>query len=228
MNQTGSQPFMLPSGVPLTAWKKVVDLEVEADLSRAGEVMHTKPPMSAARFHELVGGKWVRDESHRALLSKAYRKVLEEGYSGVDTLRYTKLDWNDDELATVAATLSQVSCPNVTELDLSWNHFSVAGLASLGEAVSAGSLHGLKALNLSNCMCVASLPPTLGQLAELETLDLSGCVGLSNLPPEFTQLVSLREINVKNCHLLRESGFEKRLPKATHILRDVDEPFSQA
>ena len=69
-------------------------------------------------------------------------------------------------------------------------------------------------------MRLTTLPPSLAELAELESLDLSGCVGLSELPAEFTKLVSLRTINVTNCHLLRGSGFEKRLPKATKIICD--------
>ena len=146
--------------------------------------------------------------------------MLEDGYNGLTTLSYAKLEWGDAEVGAIAETLAQLSCPNLTKVDLSWNAFTGAGLEPLGEAIAAGSLHALKRLDLSNCMRLSSLPPKLGGLTELEVLDVSGCVGLANVPPAFTGLVSLQEFRASHCHLLRESGFEKRLPKTTKVVRE--------
>ena len=62
----------------------------------------------------------------------------------------------------LGATLSEVSCPNVVELDL------------------------------SECSGLNALPESIGQLGAMQTLNLSGCSGLSALPESMGQLGSLR------------------------------------
>ena len=42
-------------------------------------------------------------------MAKVYRRVLEEGYNGLEELSYSKRDWTNEELVACAHTLQQVS-----------------------------------------------------------------------------------------------------------------------
>ena len=121
------------------------------------------------------------------------------GFSGLEALHLSRRGWNDAELLEFATALREVECPQVTELDLSANDISGAGLEALGEAIAHGALHSLAVLNLSDCSGVRALPEAFTQLRQLKHLYLDGCLGLTALPAGYSKLASLESIHVTHC-----------------------------
>ena len=211
------RPFKLPSGALTPAWPKVVDCAAK-DRSEEGK---REPPMSAPHFGQAVASKAVADEHDVRALSRLYRRVIEDGYAGLDRLNYARLDWDDAKLTELAATLDEVSCEHVLELDLSYNDFSSAGLDALAHAISLGALSAVKVLNLSHCTSVRSLPEVmLRELHELKVLVLDGCVGLRELPKALGSAAGLRELYVHHCHGLDDAAL-KALPASCEVFRDT-------
>lgn len=115
-------------------------------------------------------------------------------------------------------THTQVSCPEVTELNLSWNDFGARGLEAVGAAFAMGSMHGLKRLLITHCPGVSELPDGISALAELEELDISECPGLRALPSTFVKLISLKKLHLTNCHGLQGTKFAQCLNSNVEIV----------
>ena len=64
---------------------------------------------------------------------------------------------------------------------------------------SLGTLDGLEALNLSDCLQLLELPESIGELKALTDLDLRGCASLTKLPATIGELGALTELNLATC-----------------------------
>ena len=138
-----------------------------------------RPPMAPSRFAERLQSLIFTNAADRGVVSELYRKTLEDGFGGLTALRYPKLDWGDAEAAELGATLREVRCPHVVELDLSDNYElrSAEALAAI-----VGELPALQTLDLGGCSRLAALRDALGQCTALQTLQLYECYGLTALP----------------------------------------------
>ena len=110
--------FDLDSGhVP--AWSKVVEAGGAAE--GGGGQQRQRPPMAPSRFAARLESLIFTNAADRGVVSELYRKTLEDGFGGLTALRYPKLDWGDAEWAELRATLREVRCPHVVDLDLNRN-----------------------------------------------------------------------------------------------------------
>ena len=133
------------------------------------------------------------------------------------------MQWTDDDVGELAWCFEEVPCPNVLELDLSWNDMREGtGLEKIGHAIGLGALHGLQRLNLINCTAIKTLPGTLGELLELNTILLDGCVQLKELPDGISRLASLKYFSIVNCHYLDDAAL-KDVPGGATIIRTKEE-----
>ena len=122
-----------------------------------------------------------------------------------------------------SSAFEEVPCPNVVELDLSWNDMRGGdGLEAIGKAISMGALHSLQRLNLINCTAIKGLPDSLEELLELNTILLDGCVQLRHLPEGMSKLASLKVLQIINCHAIDDADM-KHLPFSTKIIRTKEE-----
>lgn len=211
-------PYRHPNGTLLSVLPKVVDLAVRPE--DIVEVKQQPPPMSAPRFNFLLASKiFTHEDTDVLFVSRLYRKVIEDGYNGQTRFGYARLNWGDDELSELGATLKEVSCSHVLSLDLSYNDLGAVGLEALGGAIAMGALSSLQVLNLSYCTRIHALPESFCELRELQALDLEGCVGLKSLPEGITRLAALKEINIHNCHGLDADALGA-LPASAVVIRD--------
>ena len=163
------------------------------------------------------------DEKTRDLLIHLYREAIEDGFNSLDKLVYSRLSWTDDDVAELASALEEVPCPNVIELDLSWNDMRQGtGLEAIGKAIGLGALHGLQKLNLINCTAIKTLPGTLEELLELNTILLDGCVQMKELPEGISRLASLRILSIINCHYMDNEAL-KDLPSLAKVIRSKED-----
>ena len=124
-------------------------------------------------------------------------------------------------MTAFSAAIVEIELPHVTELDLSSNDFTAAGLEVLGGAIAKGAVHALQTLNLSDCSGLRSLPDSLAQLRQLKVLKLDGCLGLSTFPPKFAELASLRTVHASHCQkLLSNEAAIAILPSTVQVVQD--------
>ena len=209
------RPFQLPNGALATMWNKVVDCSAQ-DLAAEKK---QRPPISAPHFASQIKSKRAHDATDAVLLPRLYRRIIEDGYNGLTRLSYSRLEWTDAEMSELASTLDEVSCHHVTELDLSYNDFTIDGLSAIGHAIKLGSLSALQTLDLSYCTHLRELPEALGELHELKDLIVEGNVGLKSLPKAIFGLGGLRRLYVCQCHGLDDSIF-KELPATCSVIRE--------
>ena len=225
--RTPDRPFKLPHGALAPAWQKVVDTSAT---DRSDEKKRL-PPLSSPQFAKIVNKGEMTDALSRAppkdfsdpldarVVARLYRRTIEDGFDGLDKLSYARLEWGDDAMATFAATLSEVACSHVVDLDLSYNDFSAKGMEALAHAISLGALSSVRTLNLSHCTALRELPEAIGkELHELATLNLEGCVGLKSLPKSLSTSACLRQLYVNCCHGLDEAMF-KALPATVEVIK---------
>jgi len=62
----------------------------------------------------------------------------------------------------------------------------------------------LKVLDLTKCLRLEEIPPSIGQLNALQELDLNGCSNLKELPSSIGQLNALQELCLNGCSNLKE------------------------
>ena len=184
-----------------------------------------QPPLSAPHFITALKARTM-SEKERDLVIHEYRAAVEDGFNHLEKLSYSRVEWTDDDVKELAWCFEEVPCPNVLELDLSWNDMKDgSGLESIGHAIGLGALHGLQRLNLINCTAIKTLPGTLGELLELNTILLDGCVQLKELPKDITKLASLKYFSIVNCHYLDDDAL-KGLPGGCAIIRTKEEKAS--
>ena len=223
------RPYKLPHGALAPAWPKVVDAAAK---DRADEKKRL-PPMSAPHFQSVVtkgamkadltrdAPKKFADPLDVRVVTRLYRRVVEDGFSSLNRLDYARLEWGNEQMSTFAATLDEVPCTHVMTLDLSHNDFSVVGMDALAHAISLGALSSLQVLNLAHCTALHSLPEAIGRdLTELHTLILDGCVGLKGLPKSLSTCACLRKLHVHCCHGLTVEMF-KALPATVEVQKDA-------
>ena len=171
-------------------WSKVV----EVGGAEAGGVRQQQPPLAPSRFDAVLAGLHFTSGADRDIVGTLYRQTMTAGFGGLTALRYVHLGWGDAEVEQLSATLREVPCADVIELDLSSNKLrSGEALAGVGE------LRALRVLKLSCCHSLSSLPSTLGQCEALSTLDLDGCYSLLEMP-DLSHLPSL-EVELLPDHL---------------------------
>lgn len=108
------------------------------------------------------------------LIDCPHSAAIEDGFNSLERLSYGKLGWTDEDVTELGACFQEVSCPHVTELDLSWNDMrSGSGLDAIGTAIAHGALHSLQKLNLINCTAVKTLPENVCELLELQVRALT-------------------------------------------------------
>ena len=74
-----------------------------------------------------------------------YRAAVEDGFNHLEKLSYGRVQWTDDDVKELAWCFEEVPCPNVIELDLSWNDMKDgSGLEQIGHSIGLGALHGLQ------------------------------------------------------------------------------------
>jgi len=227
-----TKPFKVGQGQLVPFWSKYVRLSDEEVLNdttgvnpQAGTPKR-KPPLSAPHFLDQLRTKWFADEKKprtepgdRDLIIHLYRAAIEDGFNSLERLSYGKLGWTDEDVTELGACFQEVSCPHVTELDLSWNDMrSGSGLDAIGTAIAHGALHSLQKLNLINCTAVKTLPENLCELLELQVILLDGCVQLRMLPPGMHRLASLKLLSIINCHLIFDDAL-RGLPSSTNVVR---------
>jgi len=221
-----SKPFKVKGGALVPAWPKLIALshpDVQGDengVNPQAGAPKQMPPLSAPHFIErcrklaFAGG-----EAERTHAEHHYRAAVEDGYNSLNRLAYSRCDWTDDDVKELASTLCEIPCPNVTELDLSWNDMREgSGLEAIGRAIALGALHSLQVLNLINCTAIKTLPESLEELLELHTIMLDGCVQLKTLPSGIGKLASLKIFSIVNCHYLVDDAL-KHLPSSAKIIR---------
>ena len=225
-NTPPDRPFKLPHGALVPAWHKVIDAAAK---DRSDEKKR-QPPLSAPHFATALSKGTLKEDLTREspkqfsdaldakIVSRLYRRCIEDGYDGLDKLNYSRLEWGDSQLSELSATLDEVACSHVLELDLSYSDFSTKGMDALAHAISLGALSSLKILNLSHCTAVRSLPEAIGkELHELQVLNLEGCVGLKSLSKSLSTCACLKQLYVHCCHGLTEADF-KALPASVEVI----------
>jgi len=224
-----SKPFKVKNGQLVPFWTKVTflsDPDLENDptgVNPQAGMPRRRPPLAAPHFHDQLKSKTFPKASERALVELMYRAAVEDGFNSLDKLLFSRLDWSDDDVAELALTFEEVACPNVVELDLSWNDMRKGtGLEAIGKAIGHGALHSLQKLNLENCTAVKALPDSLEELLELHTIVLDGCVQLRHLPEGMAKLASLKVLRIINCHAIDPEDY-KHLPSSTKIIRTKEE-----
>ncbi|OAI77073.1 protein popC [Ralstonia solanacearum] len=91
---------------------------------------------------------------------------------GIQCKQLTHLSLSNTQLRALPSSIGRLS--NLTELTLKNN----AHLELLSEG-EVRKLTSVKTIDLSGCVRLKTLPPSLGKLPKLKTLDLSGCTGLT-------------------------------------------------
>ena len=71
-----------------------------------------------------------------------------------------------------------------------------------------GRVPKLKRLEMNHCLCLKTLPDSIGLLTELEHLDLNSCCALVTLPNAIVGLVGLKTLNLSGCYRLEEMAME--------------------
>ena len=225
-----SKPYKVRSGQLVPFWAKVVNLSDPALADDAvganpqAGMAPRKPPLSAPHFiDELKKREPGMEAQKRDLLIHLYREAIEDGFNSLDKLVYSRLNWTDADVSELASALEEVPCPNVQELDLSWNDMREGtGLEAIGKAIGLGALHGLQKLNLINCTAIKTLPGTLEELLELNTILLDGCVQMKSVPDGISRLASLRVFSIINCHYMDDEAC-KDLPSLAKVIRTKEE-----
>ncbi|KAH8968606.1 hypothetical protein BDL97_03G135500 [Sphagnum fallax] len=69
---------------------------------------------------------------------------------------------------------------------------------------SLTKLNALLELNLFGCWSLQELPTSIGQLTALQNLDLRECYGLQQLPTSIGQLTALQNLDLRGCWSLQE------------------------
>jgi hypothetical protein len=69
---------------------------------------------------------------------------------------------------------------------------------------SIGKLNALLELNLSGCSSLQKLPTSIGQLNALQELNLSECLSLQELPTSIGQLNALEKLELNDCLSLKK------------------------
>ena len=224
-----SKPFKVKSGQLVPFWTKITGLsseDIENDpmgVNPQAGAPKKAPPLSAPHFITKAKTlKW-KDTKEEDLIEHMYRAAVEDGFNSLDKLIFSRLEWSDDDVMELASAFEEVHCPNVVELDLSWNDMRVgSGLDAIGKAMAMGALHSLQRLNLINCTAIKALPDSLEELLELNTILLDGCVQLRTLPQGMSKLASLKVLQIINCHALDDGEF-KHLPSSTKIIKTKEE-----
>ena len=225
-----AKPYSVRNGALVPFWAKVVklsDATLQDDITGANPqagMAERRPPLSAPHFiSKLKTVEPSMDEKTRDLLIHLYREAIEDGFNSLERLVYSRLSWTDDDVAELASALEEVPCPNVIELDLSWNDMRQGtGLEAIGKAIGLGALHGLQKLNLINCTAIKTLPGTLEELLELNTILLDGCVQMKELPEGISRLASLRILSIINCHYMDNEAL-KDLPSLAKVIRSKED-----
>lgn len=91
---------------------------------------------------------------------------------GIQCKQLTHLSLSNTQLRALPSSIGRLS--NLTELTLKNN----AHLELLSER-DVRKLTSVKTIDLSGCVRLEALPPSIGKLPKLKTLDLSGCTGLT-------------------------------------------------
>jgi Ca2+-binding EF-hand superfamily protein len=210
--------YKLPEAGPTHLWQKVVRVGDDTVLA-----VHRAqgPPIAPTAFMKGMQSKQLSRPADRDVILTDYRKTIAHGFSGLDKLILRRRGWDDADLRQFAIALKEVECPQVTELDLSANDMSAAGLEALGAAITAGALHALETLTLSDCSGVKALPEAFAQLHSLQVLNLDGCIGISTFPASFAQLASLKTCNVTHCQKLISNA--EALSMLSHTVQLVTE-----
>ena len=172
-------------------WTKVV--EVGGDVE-GGEAKQ-QPPMAPSAFAALLETLTFTNGSDREVVRDLYLSTMEDGFGGVKVLRYPKMEWGDEEVMQLMASLREVRCAGVLELNLNGNKALKSGQA----LADIGQLTSLTKLDLSACEGLSSLPDSIGQLTALKRFDLRGCKGLCSLPDSIGQLTALKMLNLGGC-----------------------------
>lgn len=229
-----SKPFKVKHGQLVPFWAKATSLsseELKSDpqgVNPQAGALRRAPPLSAPHFIEKIKGKRFNAPADRELVIREYRAAVEDGFNSLDKLIFSRLDWSDEDVAVLASCFEEVPCPNVQELDLSWNDMRTgAGMDAIGAAIGRGALHSLQRLNLINCTAIKALPDSLEELLELNTILLDGCVQLRNLPDGMSKLASLKTLQIINCHAIDDADL-KHLPSSTKIIRTKEEQAKYA
>lgn len=115
-----TRPPKLKNGSVLPPWPKAVDVDLAADTLIMGERRRLQPPMAAGGFEKLMKALAFGDPEDAVAVGGLYRRVLEEGFNGMVTLQFSKLDWVDDDLIVAAETLQQVYSSSSSRLSLRW------------------------------------------------------------------------------------------------------------
>ena len=113
----------------ISAWPMIVD--AGSGTGTSGRL----PPLTVDSFRELLDGTVFTNGTDRGVVVDLYRQTCEAVLRGAPSLRYSSLDWGDDELRKVCAWL--LECNLLTELALTCNpRIGDDGLLAFASAVS--------------------------------------------------------------------------------------------
>lgn len=113
----------------ISAWPMIVD--AGSGTGTSGRL----PPLTVDSFRELLDGTVFTNGTDRHVVVDLYRQTCEAVLRGAPSLRYSSLDWGDDELRKVCSWL--LECNLLTELALTCNpRIGDDGLIAFASAVS--------------------------------------------------------------------------------------------
>ena len=184
----GGPDVRSPVGRSRPLWNKVVTL---------GGAGRQSPPLPPSQFGTELGRRAFTNGSDKSVVCSLYEKALRDGFERMSTLRYPNLGWGDAEVGALMATLSEVPCSSVIEIDL--EESTMTSLDALGDLLDAGKLRGLQIINLYACRALTSLPAAFGRLPHLKELYIMRCTSLTTLPDSFRHLPADCMVNIWEC-----------------------------
>ena len=140
---------MIAKRATISAWPMIVDVGSGTGTSQR------LPPLTPEAFRSLLEAAVFTNGADRDMVIDLYRQTCEAVLRGASSLRYSSLDWSDNELKTLCVWLSE--CHELAELALTCNpRIGDDGLCAFAAAVRKpgvlpnlqtfaleGSLHGV-------------------------------------------------------------------------------------
>ena len=191
---------MIAKRSTISGWPTVVDAGSGTGTSKR------LPPLTPDAFRELLDATVFTNGADREVVIELYRQTCEAVLRGASSLRYSSLDWGDDELTKICSWLPE--CSLLTELALTCNpRIGDHGLLAFASAVSnptvlpnlqtfalEGSLNGVRPQFGDVGIRALAAALAAGALPKLTYLDVTGSRASQESMLELTTVCRSRDI----------------------------------
>lgn len=106
-------------------------------------------PLSPEFFNNIIDGcSFTNGKEDSSTVKRLYQKFFERHFGAAKMLNYQRMNWNDEQVSAVAATIALGYTTNVEQLFLGMNHIREEGCAALAGAILSQRAPQLTHLNL--------------------------------------------------------------------------------